>query len=75
MLSHKNLHNVIRLTPITSIDILCIHKNNILLGKRQNNPAKGYLFNPGSKIFKLETITQAIRRVMRNEIGLTIKDI
>jgi len=74
MLSHKNLHDVIRLTPIASIDILCIHKNNVLLGKRQNNPAKDTLFNPGSKIFKLETIPQAIRRVVKNEIGLSITD-
>ena len=74
MLSKSTLYEVIKVTPIASVDILYTHKNRVLLGKRNNSPAKGFLFNPGSKIQKLETITDAIQRVTKTEVGLDIDD-
>ena len=74
MLSKSTLYDVIKVTPIASVDILYTHKNRVLLGRRNNSPAKGFLFNPGSKIQKLETITEAIQRVSNTEVGIEIRD-
>lgn len=72
MLSHKELYNVIEKTTLTSVDLLFISNNQVLLGKRKNNPAKGYLFNPGAKTFKFESQDAAIRRVAKTECGLKV---
>lgn len=74
MLSKAILYEVTKVTPIASVDVLYTHKNRVLLGRRNNSPAKGFLFNPGSKIQKLETITDAIQRVTNSEVGLRISD-
>jgi colanic acid biosynthesis protein WcaH len=73
MLHPRDLHTVIRHTPIASVDILYLNNERILLGKRQNKPAKDTLFNPGAKIWKHETIENALLRVTESEVGL--KDI
>ena len=41
-----------------------------MLVKRNNQPAKGYYFNPGGRIRKNESIEKAIERIARVEIGL-----
>ena len=72
MLSQKDLYDVIEKTTLTSVDLLIICNNQVLLGKRKNNPAKGYLFNPGAKTFKFETQDTAIRRIAKTECGLVV---
>lgn len=39
-----------------------------------NAPAKGYYFTPGGRIFKNESISDAISRISTNELGLTLSD-
>lgn len=72
MLSHDDLYSVIEKTPLVSIDLLYINNNRVLLGKRLNEPAKGKLFNPGGKIFKNETIENAIQRLSLDEVNLKL---
>lgn len=72
MLSHSKLYDVVQHTTISSIDLIIVHKDEVLLGKRNNNPAKGYWFNPGGKVFKLETQQKAIDRILRNECNMKV---
>ena len=70
MLSHSKLYDVVKHTTLSSVDLLVVYKDELLLGKRNNNPAKGFWFNPGGKIFKLETQKEAIDRVLLKECNI-----
>lgn len=60
--------------PLITIDFICKDKdNNILLGKRVNKPAQGYYFTPGGRVFKNETIDNAIKRLSLKELGCEIE--
>lgn len=61
--------NVIKNTQLVSVDLIVKYDNKILVGKRKNNPAKGYYFVPGSRVYKNETINQAVERVSWEELG------
>ncbi len=70
-----SFENIVKFSPIAAID-LCIlnEKNEILLGKRINPPAKNYFFVPGGRIRKSEKISNAIRRILKDEINFEIND-
>ncbi|MEG1251614.1 MAG: NUDIX domain-containing protein, partial [Citrobacter sp.] len=54
---------IVQNTPLISIDFIVKNeRDEVLLGKRVNKPAKGYWFVPGGRIFKNETIFQAFKR-------------
>lgn len=72
MLAPDKYYKVIEQTTLTSVDLLFICDNQVLLGKRNNNPAKGFLFNPGARTYKMETQDQAIRRIAKTECGLLV---
>ncbi len=64
---------IIDATPLVSVDLIVQNmKHEILLGKRLNRPAQGFLFVPGGCIQKNETIDQAIARVSHSELGLNL---
>ncbi len=69
---------IIKNTPLVSIDIIVRRKEDkkVLLGLRNNRPAKGYWFVPGGRIFKDEKISEAFERITESELGvrLNIKD-
>lgn len=61
---------ILQNTPLISIDfIIKNERDEVLLGKRANKPAKGYWFVPGGRIFKNETIFQAFKRIATIELG------
>lgn len=74
MLSSEDLENVVKHTPLVSIDLL-VHdyENNFLLGYRTNSPAKGYYFVPGGRILKDESLSSAFSRITKYELGIEIK--
>jgi colanic acid biosynthesis protein WcaH len=45
------------------------HDGGVLLGKRENDPAKGEWFVPGGTVFKNESRTDAVHRVATEELG------
>jgi len=47
--------------------------NKILLGKRINKPAQGYLFSIGGRVYKNETINNAMIRIAKNELNIELK--
>ena len=60
---------VVKNTPLISIDFLVEKNDKFLLGKRINPPAKEYYFTIGGRIFKNETIKDAQRRILKEELG------
>lgn len=77
-LNHENLLDVIKLTPLVSVDLIIRDiKGRVLLGMRTNRPARDYWFVPGGRICKNETIAHALARISLAEIGheLTIEQV
>jgi len=61
---------VVENAPLISIDFIVKDNNGkILLGKRVNEPAKGYWFTIGGRIFKNETIENAQKRILKEELN------
>ena len=61
--SRVDLIEVIKHTPLVSIDLIVRNgKDQILVGLRTNEPAKGFWFVPGGRILKNERITEAFKR-------------
>lgn len=75
MLSEDDYYTASRLTQIVSVDLLIRDpKGRFLLGKRVNKPARGYWFNPGGRVFLTETVSDAAKRILKDEAGLKWED-
>jgi GDP-mannose mannosyl hydrolase len=67
-LSHAELDTVIRLAPLIAMDLIIRNAGDeVLLGLRNNEPAKGCYFVPGGMILKDERLAEAFARLMKNE--------
>ncbi len=65
--------DVIKNTPLISIDLIVKNLDDkILLGKRVNEPAKGYWFVPGGRVYKDESLDEAFERICSDELGINI---
>lgn len=72
LLSASDFAEVVRLTPLISIDLILRNSNgDAFLGVRNNEPAKGFYFVPGGRILKNERIADAFRRIILNETGVS----
>jgi colanic acid biosynthesis protein WcaH len=72
LLSNDEFKNIIKLTPLIAFDMIIEYDNKILLGKRINEPAKGFYFIPGGRILKNESINLACKRLTKVELGFEI---
>ena len=69
-LGKASFMEVVKYTPLVAIDLVIRNPaGKILLGLRNNEPAKNYWFVPGGRIYKDETMTKAFRRITREELG------
>jgi colanic acid biosynthesis protein WcaH len=69
-LDAQTFSDVIKNTPLVSIDLVVVNENGqALLGQRLNRPAKGYWFVPGGRIQKNERIETAFKRLTLDELG------
>jgi colanic acid biosynthesis protein WcaH len=72
-MQNKDFLQIIGATPLVSIDLIVRNKEGmVLLGKRINRPAKGYWFVPGGRIRKNERLADALQRIARAELGLSL---
>ena len=55
--------------PLVSVDLIVEHDGGVLLGKRENEPAKGEWFVPGGTVLKNESRVDAVHRVADEELG------
>lgn len=70
MLSNTVFKNVVKSTPLVSIDLIIKNDQGlILLGKRNNRPAQGYWFVLGGRIRKNERFPDAFKRLTLTELG------
>lgn len=69
-LSNTDFCNVVKNTPLVSIDFIISNKDEeVLLGLRRNRPAKDYWFLLGGRIFKNEPIKDVFARISEEEFG------
>lgn len=71
MLDAQTFKSVIENTPLVSIDLCLVCDDQLLLGKRNNDPLKGGWFTPGGRIRKNETWQDALLRIAEAELGLS----
>ncbi|HBM36358.1 MULTISPECIES: GDP-mannose mannosyl hydrolase [unclassified Sulfuricurvum] len=71
MISDNKFKMVVENAPLISIDFIIKNtQGNFLLGKRVNKPARGFWFTLGGRIFKNETLDEAIKRLSKKEFNL-----
>ena len=73
MLSPDDFWTAGKLTQYVSIDLIVKHQNKFMFGLRNNEPAKGTLFVPGSKTFKGNKLTDEITRITKYELGTALE--
>ncbi|MHC4062059.1 MAG: GDP-mannose mannosyl hydrolase, partial [Planctomycetota bacterium] len=62
---------VVKKTALVSIDLVVKNeRGEILVGLRNNAPAKGSWFVPGGRILKDERIAEAFERIAYDELGI-----
>ena len=64
---------IVRHAPVVSVDLVVSFENEIVLGKRRNEPAKGEWFVPGGRVRKHERLADAVHRVARTELGVGVE--
>ncbi len=69
-LSDEDFLNLIKNGILPAIDLIVRNeRNEVLIGKRKNEPARGFWFVPGGRIRKNESFSDAIHRICKAEIG------
>jgi len=71
MLDVQTFRTVIENTPLVSIDLCLVCDDQVLLGRRTNEPLKGEWFTPGGRIHINETWQDALLRIAEVELGLS----
>jgi len=72
-LKPEELREVVRRAPLVSVDLLIRNdRDEVLLGLRANEPARGSYFVPGGMIRKNEPIADAFARVLSAETGFAV---
>lgn len=74
-LDSETFKTVIKSAPLVSIDLCLLFEDEMLLGKRNNEPLKDEWFTPGGRIRKNERWQNALRRIALSELGLSIDNL
>ena len=74
MFIEKSLYmDILRYMPIPTVDILFVNsQNQILLGKRNNEPLIGVYYIPGGRVNKWEYSLDTAKRKAKEELGIDI---
>ena len=62
-----------RKSPILAVDGVIIEKGKVLMVKQAHFPFIGYWVLPGGHVEYRETVEQAIKREMKEELGVSVK--
>ena len=65
----------VELLPIPTVDVVIFspQKNEVLLCKRTNEPAKDFFYTPGGRQQKGELIVETAQRILQAEMGVALK--
>ncbi len=69
LLDKQTFLTVVEHTPLVAIDLVVCSGQQVLMGERLNQPAAGYWFVPGGRVFKNETLPVAFGRISSVELG------
>lgn len=73
LLDNETFRTVVASTPLISIDLIIRnHEGAVLLGKRNNRPARSNWFVPGGRIQKNERVDVAFKRLVQAELGIDL---
>lgn len=73
MLETSKFREIVKNAPLVSIDLIVRNENDeLLLGLRNNGPAKNAWFVPGGRIRKDEKLEAAFNRITEDELGITL---
>lgn len=61
--------------PEACVDVVVEHEGDVLVCRRENEPAKGEWFWPGGRLFKGEALPAAARRVADEELGIDVESV
>lgn len=74
MLPRELYSQIHSLMPIVCVDLAFVRDGKVLLVKRKIEPLKNQWYVPGGRLFRWETVREAITRISRAESGLTAHD-
>jgi colanic acid biosynthesis protein WcaH len=75
-LPDDEFRTVVRATNLFALDLIIYdQEGKVLMGLRVNPPAQGLWFVPGGRVFKNESLSDALSRILINETGLTTNDV
>ncbi|MFD4839166.1 GDP-mannose mannosyl hydrolase [Achromobacter sp. NPDC058515] len=75
MLARADFRQAVEMLPLVSIDLLLRDRDgHYLTGLRANPPAQGAWFVPGGRIRKNESLRDALRRIVQDELGLSVPE-
>lgn len=72
-ISDDDWATIVANVPIVSVDLLVQYDDGLVLGRRTNEPAKGFWFMPGGRVQKGETRSEAVYRIGKEELGVDLK--
>jgi|TARA_B100000315_G_C14216962_1_gene424681 colanic acid biosynthesis protein WcaH len=76
MIPTEEYREILEKLAIPCVDVFVENDSGeVLMIKRDNEPAKGQWWLPGGRIFKRETIKDAAIRKIREEVGLELSDV
>lgn len=74
MIPDEDWATIVDSMPVPSVDLVVVNGDGeFLLGKRENKPARGTWFVPGGRVLKNESLENAVHRLARQEIGLSVE--
>ena len=71
----KEFVEIYHKVPRATIDVIVVSKKGFLLTRRAIPPFKGMWHIPGGTILFMEPIKNAINRIIKEELGVKLKDI
>ena len=73
-LTDRENKKIFSLVPRVTVDLVILNnKREVLLSKRDIPPKKGYWHLPGGMVRRGERVSQAARRIAKDETGLQVK--
>lgn len=73
MIQEKLYKQILEVMPLLCVDIVIRNaRGEYLLVKRDNEPLKGSWWVVGGRVHKYETLTQAVRRKVKQETSLAV---
>lgn len=69
----ETYRSMVEQMPIPSVDLLMDCEDGVLLGYRENRPAKDTWFVPGGRVQKGEELDDAVHRIAQEETGTNVE--